>query len=87
MIDRVLSYFQEPVSPAFLRHMIEGTGLTERQQQMVKDLREHDGDTAFFADLAGLPVKKYNAVIASVSMRLEKELLRLAQIGFETENY
>lgn len=87
MIDRVLSYYQEPVSPAFLRHMIEETGLTERQQQLVRDLREHDGDTSFFADLSGMPIKKYNAVIASVSMRLEKELLRLAQIGFEAENY
>lgn len=86
MIDRVLSYYQSPVAPRFLKHMIEETGLTEKQQEMVRDLRTHDGDTAFFADLAGLPKKRYCATIAAVSQRLESELLRLAQIGYAAEN-
>ena len=82
MTDRVLRYFQTPLAPDFLKHMVEETGLTREQQEMVLELREHTGDTAFFADRANMPVKRYNAVIASVCVRLVTELLRLAQIGF-----
>lgn len=85
MIDRVLHYYQTPTAPAFAQYMIECTGLNAEQQQLVRNLREHSGDTQYFADLAQLPVKRYNATMASINQRMESELLRLAQIGWEAE--
>lgn len=65
--------------------MIEQTGLNTEQQKMVRDLRRYSGDTQFFADMAGMPLKRYNATMANVNMRLESEILRLAQIGWAAE--
>lgn len=85
MTDRVLHYYQTPTAPGFAAYMIEQTGLNAEQQTMVKDLRRFCGDTQFFAERAKMPLKRYNAAMAGINMRLENELLRLAQIGWETE--
>ena len=85
MIDRVLHYFQVPTAPGFARHMIERSGLNPEQQKLVWDLRNHSGNTQFFADRAQLPIKRYNATIAVICQRLVGELFRLAQIGWQAE--
>lgn len=85
MTDRVLHYYKTPTAPGFAAYMIEQTGLSKEQQQMVNDLRRYCGDTQFFADRAKLPLKRYNATMAGINMRLEAEILRLAQIGWAVE--
>lgn len=85
MIDRVLHYYKTPTAPGFAAYMIEQTGLSPEQQEMVRDLRKYTGDTQFFADMANLPLKRYNATMACINMRMENEILRLAQIGWAAE--
>ena len=85
MTSRVNAYYGHPARPEFVEHMITGIGLTERDQQLVRDLRSYDGDTQFFADLANMSSKQYSQVIGNIHRREMDELLRLAQIGFTTE--
>lgn len=85
MTERVLHYYQTITDPAFARHMIEETGLTDDQKKMAWDFRRKTGNTEFFAERAKLPVKRFNAVSAQIHMRMVDELIRLAQIGWKTE--
>lgn len=86
MTDRVVNYYQTPVPPGFAKHMIEETGLNEKQRKMVQAWRNFTGDTDFYAEASGLPLKRYNAIAAKVHIRMVDELLRLAVIGWKTEN-
>ena len=85
MTDRTVSYYQHPVSPAFARHMIEEIGLSDRDQTIVRNLRQCSGDTTYYADLIGMPLKRYNEAAANIHRREMAELFRLAQIGYEAE--
>ena len=85
MIDRTVHYYQTPVARGFAEHMICENGLNPEQQQIAWDLRRYTGDTNFYAELAQLPVKRYNATSATIHQRMVSELIRLAQIGWETE--
>lgn len=85
MHNRVVSYYQHPVAPDFARHMIEDIGLSDRDREIVRNLRKQTGDTQFYADLSGLPIKTYNEAAANVHRREMDELLRLAQIGYRLE--
>lgn len=85
MIDRTLHYYQAIVEPGFDKHMIEENGFSVDQQKIAWDFRRHTGNTDFFAQRAQLPVKRFNAVAASIHMRMMGELLRLAQIGWRAE--
>lgn len=85
MTDRVLHYYHVITDPAFVRYMIEHTGLSPQLQKIAWDFRKFQGDTKFFADRAGLPEKRFNATAAGIHMRLMDELLRLALIGWRAE--
>ena len=82
---RVVNYYQAALDPAFVRHMVEGIGLSHRDQELVWQLRRNTGDTAYYADLAGMHKKMYCDVIGNVHRREMDELLRLAQVGFRAE--
>ena len=82
---RVVNYYQAPLPQPFVRHMIEETGLSERDQDLVRQLRDTTGDTAYYADMAGLPKKLYCEILGNINRREMAELLRLAQIGYEAE--
>lgn len=86
MTDRVNRYYATPVDPAFARHMIEGIGLSSRDQELVRRLRTTIGDTQLFADMAGMGKKKYSQVMGNIHRREMDELLRLAQIGYRAEH-
>ena len=85
MLSRTLHYYQAIVEPGFDKHMIEQTGLNDKQQKIAWDFRKLTGDTDFYAQRADLPVKRFNAVAAEIHVRMVAELLRLAQIGWKTE--
>lgn len=85
MTNRVVNYYQFPCDPGFVAHMINETGLSERDRGIVKCLREHTAETQFYADTAGMPVKAYNDAAAHVHQRMMAELLRLAQLGLAAE--
>ena len=82
---RVVNYYQYPVDPEFARHMVEEIGLSERDRELVRQLRTSTGDTTFYADLACMPKKQYCEVMGGIHRREMDELMRLAQIGFRTE--
>ena len=81
--QRVMQYYQYPVSPEFARHMIEDIGLSERDKAIAWALRQKSGDTQFFADEAAMPIKSYNEAVGRIHRREMEELLRLAQIGYQ----
>lgn len=85
MTNRVNHYFQQPASPEFVRHMIEDTGFSAQDKEIVRDLRQYIGDTELHAQTVRLPVKLYNERVGKISVRLMDELFRLAQIGYLTE--
>lgn len=85
MLSRTLHYYQTIVEPGFDKHMIEQTGLNDNQQKIAWTFRKLTGDTEFYAQRAGLPVKRFNAIAAEIHMRMVAELLRLAQIGWRAE--
>lgn len=85
MTDRVLHYYQAITDPAFAKYMIEQTGLSPQLQEIAWDFRNYQGDTDFFADRAQMPLKRFNATAAGIHIRLMDELLRLALIGWRTE--
>lgn len=82
---RVVNHYQHPASPGLVRHMIEETGLSERDQELVCQLRRYTGDTTYYADMAGMPKKLYCEVLGNVNRRLMDELFRLAEIGYKAE--
>ena len=82
---RVVNYYQHAASPAFARHMIEETGLSERDQEIAWRFRRETGNTAYYADMAGMPLKLFNEVAGNIHRREMDELLRLAQIGYAAE--
>ena len=85
MCPRTINYYQYCTDPEFAKHMIEETGLSERDQKIAWAFRRKSGNTQFYADLAGLPLKAFNAISASIHHRLMDELFRLALIGWRTE--
>ena len=85
MTSRVNHYYQQPAQPEFVRHMIEDTGLTEPDKEIVRDLRKYVGSTDLHAESMRLPLKLYNERVGKISQRLMAELFRLAQIGFLAE--
>lgn len=85
MTERVVNYWQTPTRPGFASYMINQTGLNDKQQKMAWDLRNFTGDTMFYADRAGMPIKRYNDAIAGVDRHMMAELIRLAQIGWDAE--
>lgn len=85
MTDRVLHYYHVITDPAFARYMIEQTGLSPELQRIAWDFRKYQAGTDFFADRAGLPLKRFNATAAGIHIRLMDELLRLALIGWRAE--
>ena len=82
---RVVNYYQHAASAAFVRHMIEETGLSERDQEIAWRFRRETGNTQYYADLAGLPLKLFNEVAGNIHRREMDELFRLAQIGYAAE--
>lgn len=82
---RVVNYYQHPLPPAFVRHMIEETGLSERDQEIAWNFRRETGNTQYYADLAGMPLKLFNEVAANINRREMSELFRLAQLGYAAE--
>ena len=82
---RVVNYYQHTASPGLVRHMIEETGLSERDQELVCQLRHNTGNTEYYADMACMPKKLYCEAIGNVSRRLVDELFRLAEIGYKAE--
>lgn len=85
MTDRVLRYYQYITDPAFVEHMVTETGLPDDKQQIVRDFRRYSADTEFYAQRAGLPLKRFNEVSAGIHRRMVDELLRLALIGWRAE--
>jgi len=85
MTDRVLHYYQTITDPGFAKYMIEETGLNSEQQQIAWSFRRKNGNTQYFADRALLPIKRFNDVAAGIHIRMMDELLRLALIGWRTE--
>lgn len=85
MVIRTVHYYQTPVSPEFAKHMIEETGLSERDQKIAWTLRRKTGDTQYYADVLQMPVRQFNDAAAHVHMRMIDELIRLAQIGRQAE--
>lgn len=85
MTTRVNHYFQQPAHPDFVKHMIDDTGLTEPDKEIVIDLRKYIGSTDMHAENMRLPLKLYNERVGKISQRLMAELFRLAQIGFLAE--
>lgn len=82
MVRRVMEHYGHPVKPDFAEYMITKTGLNERDQQLVRDLRKYQGDTQFFADLAGMTLKQYSEAMGRISKRMIDVLLELAQEGY-----
>lgn len=82
---RFLDYLQAPCDPDLVKHLFTETGLSERDQAIAWAFRKRDGDIEFYADLAGLPRKKFMAVSAGIFRRLMTELIRLAEIGLRYE--
>lgn len=85
MCNRVVSYYQMPIDPGFVAHMINDTGLSQRDRDIVWSVRKHTGDTTFYADLAGLPKKMFCSIFGNINRRMMDELFRLALIGWRTE--
>lgn len=87
MCNRVINYYQSCTDPDFARHMIEEIGLSERDMRIAWSFRRTTGNSQFYADLAGLPIKTFNAVCANIHRRMMDELLRLALIGWRAERH
>ena len=85
MKDRTVHYYQTPADPGFVRHMLDETGLSDRDRRIAWSFRLHTGNTQFYADLAGLPVKLFNEVSGRIHIRMVDELIRLAIIGWRCE--
>lgn len=85
MTDRVLRYYQYITDPEFVEHMITETGLPEDKQAIVRDFRRYSAETEFYADRAGLPIKRFRDISAGIHRRMVDELLRLALIGWRYE--
>lgn len=86
MCSRVVNYYHICTDPGFVSHMICDTGLSERDQKIVRMLRQSSGNTLFFADTAGMPLKAFNEVLGNIHRRMMDELFRLALIGWRAEN-
>lgn len=87
MYLRVVNYYQACTDPDFAHHMIEETGLSERDKKIAWSFRRTTGNSQYYADLAGLPIKAFNAVCAGIHRRMMDELLRLALIGWRAEKH
>ena len=86
MNGRIVNYWQTPVAPEFARHMIEGIGLSRRDQQIAWRIRNGSiGDTQYYADEFDLPKNRYNEIVANINKREVAELIRLAQLGYQFE--
>lgn len=87
MLDRTVTYYKKPAPPGFVRHMFSETGLSYEDEQIAWAIRQElRGDTQHYADLAGMPKKLYSEHAAGVHKALMSELIRLAIIGWQTEN-
>lgn len=82
---RQVDYYQYPAPPAFVHHMLDGVGLSERDRKIAWAFRLSTGDTQFYADLAQLPLKRFSDHAAAIHRTEMAELIRLAIIGYEHE--
>lgn len=85
MCSRVINYYQICTDPEFAHHMIEETGLSERDQEIAWTLRQSRGNTQYYADSVGMPLKTFNEALGNIHRRLMDELFRLALIGWRAE--
>lgn len=82
---RAVEYLQTPCPSGFDKHMIDGIGLSERDRAIAWAFRQKSGDMEFYADLAKMPRKKFNSVCGWIFRCMMSELIRLAIIGWRTE--
>lgn len=85
MCNRVISYYHQCIDPGFVKHMIDETGLSDRDKSIVRLMREYWADTQFYADSIGMPAKAFNEAVSGIHRRMMDELFRLALIGFRAE--
>lgn len=81
--SRVNEYWHTPAPPEFADYIIGSTGLSPEDQQIARNYRAFYGDTQYFADLAGLPIKKFNQRSGDMHRRVMSALIPLAIEGWE----
>ena len=85
MTDRVNGYYMLPASRALVEHFRNNLGIQGKYLEIFDDLRGCMADTSCHASNVGLPLKRYNEMCGTLSVRCMSELVRLAEIGLKSD--
>lgn len=86
MRSRINAIYHRPYPKAFYNHFRDSVGLTEEYKAIMDSLHEHQADSHFHYDNTMLPEAKFESYLKTMSDMHLSELIRLAMIGFQTEN-
>lgn len=76
---QVVHYLQAACGPEFAEYIFTRTGLSPRDQAIARRFRRDEiGDTAYYAEQAGMPRKLFNEVCRGIFRQIMHELIRLA---------
>jgi len=82
---RFVEYLQYPATKELETRMFDELGLSDRDRAIALSFSKHTGDMEFYADLAGIPRKKFVSICAGIFRRMMAELIRLAELGLRYE--
>lgn len=85
MNGRVNDYYHLPSTKALLEHMRTEIGLHGEYLEIFDELRKERGTSEFHADKLNMPKKRFDDKCAIVGQKLVWELVRLAELGLQTE--
>lgn len=78
--------YRRPYPAAFLSHMRNELGLTDEYKKVMDSLRENFADSRFHYENTMIPESKFEKILKRLNETELTELIRLAIIGFKTEN-
>lgn len=83
---RINAIYRRPVPKEFYLHFRNELGLTEEYKMIMDSLRNHLADSRFHYDNTMIPESRFERMLKKLTDCHITELIRLAVIGFRTEN-
>lgn len=78
--------WQKPVTVGLYNHMRNDIRLSEDRKKIFDAITTKSGDNDFFIDETGIERKRYFRLYNDLAACVLNELIRLAEIGYQTEN-
>lgn len=86
MRARINAVYRRPYPKDFYEHFRNDLGLTEDYKKIMDSLRKHSAGSEFHYQNTFLPATRFEADLKQLTDMHLTELIRLAIIGFQTEN-